>query len=180
MLISQSFLTLASQPLSATTLSSQSGYKDAASANHLHNQAEQGFPLYLLFSSFFPLFMPPPPPCLFLINLFISTVTTWLSSSYALFPFPLKLYTSLYTNPPNHLSAFQFCGLSPILSIGSPVISNSQSHCNLELEGFHSQLWNQAQAGCIELLVAASELQSIFANSGFITYITQQLRGPQH
>lgn len=132
------------------------------SANHLHNQEEQGFPLYPLFSSFSPLFMLPPPPFFSFTVSSLSTVITWFSSSYALFPFPLKLYICLNTNPTNHLSAFQFYGLLPILSIGSPVLSNSHRHCNLELEGFHWQLQNRAQ---VELLVAASGLQSKFANS---------------
>lgn len=123
--------------------------------------------------SSFSLPFPQPPSYLFLLRS--------LESSFVLCPFPLELYICPCTNSADHLSPFQFNGLSLILSSSSPVISNSHRHCTLELEGLHPQSQNRAQVGWVVLLVAPSGLQYRFANPAFIALlITEQLRGPQH
>lgn len=156
MLTSQGFLTLASQLLWATALSSQVTRIQLLLIVYITRKSRD---FHSTLSSLLSTLLPP--LCLFssftcLISLPYDHLILLLPSSIS----PLNLTIYLYTNPTLHLSASQFYCLSSTLSIDSPVISYSYRHSILELEGFHSQLKNQAQVGWADLLVAASGLQS--------------------
>lgn len=163
--------------LSAIALSSQSRLQGSATAHHLHNQAESGFPVHL--SPFFLLsflFLP-------LFSSFVFLIPFLYHHLICLFhfhhlPFPLNFTIYLYSNPTNHDPHLILCPLTSSLCRLTCHISYGYKPSILEWDKFICRWKLGLEVGL--LWVAAPALQCKSVNSGSILPPTAQLlMGPQ-